>query len=220
MIVLDAAKTTVTDINRALRNAGKSGEEVKVINPQAKHNLGVGILEPVRATFDGSAGYFCGGLCEGPYIHVNGSVGWCAADNLMSGEIIVEKNAGSCAAPGMRGGNLVVKGNIGSRAGQVMKGGNIIVGGNAGFMTGFMMIHGNIVILGDAEDLLGHYIIGGNIYVGGKIKSLGVDAEEAEMSQSDKLFLEKILDHYKLPNRRFRKFVSGKKHHQVGKRVY
>lgn len=221
MITLDADKLSVTEINRALREAGEAGEEVEVINTRARHHLGVGILAPVKVTFRGSVGYFCGGLCDGPVINVLGSVGWCAADNFMSGELIVEKNAGSCVAPGMRGGTLLVKGNIGSRAGQVMKDGNIIVGGNAGFMTGFMLINGNIIILGNAGDLLGHYMIGGSIFVGGQILSLGVDAEEAEVTPGDKLFLEKILDQYKLPNPgRFRKFVSGKKYHHYGKRVY
>lgn len=221
MITLDADKVSVTEINRALRQAVKTGDEVEILNPRARHHLGVGILGEVKATIRGSAGYFCGCLNEGIRLVVEGSVGWYAADNLMAGEIIIEKNAGSCVAPGMRGGTLVVKGNIGSRLGQVMKGGTIVVGGNAAFMTGFMMINGTIVVVGDAGDLVGHYMVGGTVYVGGKVESLGVDAKEVDYTAEDDAYLAELLGRYGIAKpARFRKFVSGQKYHHLGRRVY
>lgn len=221
MITLDADKVSVTEINRALREAVKAGEEVEILNPRARHHLGVGILGELQMTVRGSAGYFCGCLNEDVKLRVEGSVGWFAAENLMSGEFIVEGNAGSCAAPGMRGGTLVVKGNLGSRPGQVMKGGTIIVGGSSGFMTGFMMINGTIVVLGDAGDLVGHYMVGGTIYVGGKVQSLGVDVQEAVYTAEDDFYLNDLLRRYGLLKPlAFRKFVSAQKHHRYGKRVY
>lgn len=221
MITLDADRVSVTEINRALREAVKAGEEVEILNPRARHHLGVGILGELNMTIRGSAGYFCGCLNEGVKLRVEGNVGWFAADNMMSGEFIVEGNAGSCAAPGMRGGVLVVKGHIGSRSGQVMKGGTIIVGGNCGFMTGFMMINGTIVVIGDAGDLVGHYMVGGTIYVGGKVESLGVDAREVDYTDEDDIYLSDLLACYGLPKPpAFRKFVSGQKHHRYGKKVY
>ncbi|SFG40854.1 GXGXG motif-containing protein [Desulfotomaculum arcticum] len=221
MINLDADKLSVTEINRALREAAQAGEEVEVLNPRARHHLGVGILRALQMTVRGSAGYFCGCLNENVKLRVEGSVGWFAADNMMSGEFIVERNAGSCAAPGMRGGNLVVKGNMGSRPGQVMKGGTIIVGQNSGFMTGFMMINGTIVVLGNAGDLVGHYMVGGTIYAGGQVESLGVDVQEAVYTAEDDCYLSELLHCYGLEKPpAFRKFVSAQKHHRYGKRVY
>lgn len=220
MITLDANILSVTEINRALRGAAATGGQAEIVNPRARHHLGVGILGELDLVVRGSAGYFCGCLNEGIRLKVEGSVGWFAADNLMAGEILVERNAGSCAAPGMCGGTLVVKGHMGSRPGQVMKGGSIVVGGNCGFMTGFMMIDGTIVVLGDAGDLVGHYMIGGAIYVGGKVASLGVDAVEADYTPEDDLYLSGLLAPYGLSKPgALRKFVSGQRHHHYGKKV-
>lgn len=220
MITLDADKLTVTEINRSLREAVKEGREVEILNPRARHHLGVGILGELKLAIRGSAGYFCGCLNEGIRLRVEGSVGWFSADNLMAGEIWVEQNAGSCAAPGMCGGTLVVRGHMGSRPGQVMKGGTILVGGNSGFMTGFMMINGTIVVAGDAGDLVGHYMVGGTIYVGGRVESLGVDAREVEYTGEDDLYLAGLMAGYDLPKPpRFRKFISGQRHHRYGKKV-
>lgn len=220
MIILDADKVSVTEINRALRGAVKAGEEVEILNPRAKHHLGVGILGDLNMTIRGSAGYFCGCLNEGLKLRVEGSVGWFSADNLMAGEMIVQGSAGSCAAPGMCGGTLVVQGNMGSRPGQVMKGGTILVGGNSGFMTGFMMINGTLVVVGDVGDLVGHYMVGGAIYVGGSVESIGVDAREVEYGEEDHALLRDLLLRYGLPGPSvFRKFVSGQRHHRYGKKV-
>ncbi|KJS11421.1 MAG: hypothetical protein VR67_14115 [Peptococcaceae bacterium BRH_c8a] len=218
MMILDADKLTVTEINRSLRDASGTGEKVEIVNPRSRHHLGVGILGQLEMAIRGSAGYFCGCLSEGLRLRVGGSVGWFAADNLMSGEIIIERNAGSCAAPGMCGGTLVVKGHLGSRPGQVMKGGTIIVGGNSGFMTGFMMINGTIVVLGDAGDLVGHYMVGGAIYVAGKVESLGVDVIETAYTTEDDECLAGLLESYGLAKPgSFRKFVSGQRHHHYGR---
>ena len=40
-----------------------------VLNPGARHSLGVGILTRCRITFEGSLGYFGLGLIDGPEIH-------------------------------------------------------------------------------------------------------------------------------------------------------
>ena len=48
-----------------------------MLNPSARHSLGVGILTRCRITFDGSLGYFGVGLIDGPEVQINGRVGWC-----------------------------------------------------------------------------------------------------------------------------------------------
>jgi glutamate synthase domain-containing protein 3 len=71
--------------------------DVTILNPSARHSLGVGILTRCRVTFEGSLGYFGCGLIDGPEVQVNGRVGWSVAENMMSGVVVIESNAGSLA---------------------------------------------------------------------------------------------------------------------------
>ena len=48
-VVLDCAGKSTTEINRFLRAAARDGiAEVEIVNPDARHNLGVCITDPVR----------------------------------------------------------------------------------------------------------------------------------------------------------------------------
>jgi glutamate synthase domain-containing protein 3 len=186
----DAADMEITDINIKIRDLMKSGHgTITVKNPRAKHSLGVGILNRLQLNFEGSLGYFGGGLNDGANIRISGRVGWSCAENMMAGTIIIEKNAGSLFGAAIRGGDLVCKGQAGARVGIDQKGGTIIVGGSVGAFTGFMMQRGRMIILGDASDNLGDSMYDGTIYVGGKIASLGVDCVETEMTDLDKRYL-------------------------------
>ena len=113
----------------------------------------------------------------------------------------------------MRGGRLVIQGDAGSRCGIAMKGGTIVVGGNTGYMTGFMMQKGRIVVCGDAGEALGDSLYEGRLYVRGKIKSLGSDAVEAELSLDDIEMLTSAIAEVNTnaSPADFRKIVSGKK---------
>jgi glutamate synthase domain-containing protein 3 len=72
-----------------------------------------------------------------------------------------------------------------------------------------------MVILGDADDNLGDSMYDGIIYVGGNIKSLGVDAVPAEMTDLDVIWLKRKLAMYGLeaPHgvENMQKIVAGKK---------
>ena len=61
-----------------------------MLNPSARHSLGVGILTRCRITFEGSLGYFGVGLIDGPEVQINGRVGWSVAENMMSGVVVIE----------------------------------------------------------------------------------------------------------------------------------
>ena len=95
-----------------------------------------------------------------------------------------------------------------------MKGGTIIVGGDTGALTGFMMQRGRMVFCGDAGKNLGDSMYDGTIFVGGDIKSLGVDAVEAELTDLDQAWLTRKLTQYDLcPSKgvsHFTKVVAGK----------
>ena len=187
-------------------------KDVTVLNPSARHSLGVGILTRCRITFEGSLGYFGVGLVDGAEFQINGRVGWSVAENMMSGVVVIEGNAGSLAGAALRGGDLVVKGQVGARTGIDQKGGTIIVLGDAGSMTGFMMQRGRQIICGDAGPGLGDSMYDGTIYVGGKVTSLGIDCVEGEWTDADTEFVERKFRIYGLGTPpELQKFVCGKK---------
>jgi methylamine---glutamate N-methyltransferase subunit B len=185
--------------------------EVTVLNPSAKHSLGVGILTRCRIIFDGSLGYFGLGLIDGPEVQVKGRVGWSACENMMSGVVVIDGNAGSLTGAAIRGGDLVVKGRVGARTGIDQKGGTIIVLGSAGSMTGFMMQRGRMIILGDVGPGLGDSMYDGTIYVGGKVKALGIDCVPGEWTDADSELVERKFRIYGLGSPpALEKFVCGK----------
>jgi glutamate synthase domain-containing protein 3 len=210
----DARELSTRLINLELRRVlyEEGVEDVTVLNPGAKHSLGVGILTRCRITFDGSLGYFGCGLVDGPEIRINGRVGWSACENMMSGVVTVESNAGSLTGAAIRGGDLVVKGKVGARTGIDQKGGTIIVLGDAGTMTGFMMQRGRQIICGDVGAGLGDSMYDGTIYVAGTVKSLGIDCVPGEWTDADTELIErKFRIHGLGPPPELKKFVCGKK---------
>ena len=212
--VIDAADLTPRKINAELRWLiyEQGITDVTVLNPSARHSLGVAILTRCRIRFEGSLGYFGCGLIDGPEVEITGRVGWSVAENMMSGVVVVENNAGSLAGAALRGGDLVVKSDVGARTGIDQKGGTIIVLGNAASMTGFMMQRGRQIICGDVGPGLGDSMYDGTIYVGGNVASLGVDCVEAEWDDADTELVERKFSIYGLgAPPKLRKFVCGKK---------
>ena len=212
----DAANMTARDINAKIRALMAEGiGSIRVDNPGAKHSVAVGILNRLRLTIAGSLGYFGCGLIDGPVVRITGRVGWSCAENMMSGAVVVDKNAGSTFGAAIRGGDLVCRGDVGARTGVCMKGGTILVGGRSGAFSGFMMQRGRMIILGDARANLGDTMYDGLIFVGGKIASLGVDATEAEITESDIRWLSAKLAIYgmEFPNgaENMKKIVSAKR---------
>jgi methylamine---glutamate N-methyltransferase subunit B len=211
--VFDARNLTTRQINLELRSLlyEQGVKDVTVLNPGAKHSLGVGILTRCRITFDGSLGYFGCGLIDGPEIHVKGRVGWSACENMMSGVVVIDGNAGSLTGAALRGGDLVVKGRVGARTGIDQKGGTIVVLGDAGSMTGFMLQRGRQILCGNVGPGLGDSMYDGTIYVAGKVASLGIDCVPGEWGESDTELIERKFRIYGLGQPpRFQKFVCGK----------
>ncbi|MBM3666092.1 MAG: GXGXG motif-containing protein [Actinobacteria bacterium] len=187
-------------------------KEITVLNPRARHSLGVAILARCKLRFEGSLGYFGCGLIDGPEVEITGRVGWSVAENMMSGTVVVEGNAGSLAGAAMRGGDLVVKGDLGARTGIDQKGGTIITLGNAASMTGFMMQRGRQIICGDVGPGLGDSMYDGTIYVGGEVAALGIDCVPGEWTDADTELIERKFEIYGLGNPpELKKFVCGKK---------
>ena len=148
---IDAENRSANEVNLNIRTLMEEGYgSITILNPGAKHSLGVGILSRLNLRFEGSLGYFGCGLLDGPNVVVTGRVGWSCAENMMAGTLVIEKNAGSTFGAAIRGGDLVCKGDVGSRTGIDQKGGTILVGGRSGAFSGFMMQRGRMVILCDA----------------------------------------------------------------------
>ena len=148
MVTIDLANTSVREANEFIRKYGADGTDVELVNPDARHHLGVGLVHPINVRIRGSAGYFCAGLTDAARFEVDNNVGWGVGDNMYSGRVVVRGNAGAIPGVAIRGAEIVVHGNMGSRAGQVMKAGTLACAGNANFMAGYMMYGGRIVILG------------------------------------------------------------------------
>jgi glutamate synthase domain-containing protein 3 len=204
---------TTREINRQLRAAVAAGHrELRVLDPDARHNLGVALLQPVHVVFEGSVGYYGAGMMDGAHVEVRGSAGWGAGESMLGGTLVIDGNAGSGVAASIRGGTVVVRGDAAARAGVSMKGGTLLIGGGCGSMAGFMMQKGRIVVCGDAGDALADSMYEGVVFVGGRIEALGNDAVIEEPSAGDAAWLNETLAAYAVPApAAFRKAVSGRK---------
>ena len=210
MAIVDLAQLSVRDANELIRQHGEMGEDVDVVNPDARHHIGVGLTHPITLRVRGSAGYFCGGLTDGPRIEVDANAGWGLADNMLSGSIIVRGNASAISGVAIRGADVVVHGNIGSRAGQVMKEGTLCAGGNASFMAGYMMYGGRLIICGDSGEQVGQDMAGGSIYVGGRVQSLGTDAMVTDLDVGEVEELEEFLAFHEVSfSGKFQKIINA-----------
>ena len=212
MVSIDAAQLSTRELNIKLNALVEDNQDVKIINPRARHNVVVGILKKCQITVEGSLGYYCASLLDGPTVCIEGNSGWALGENLMNGVIRLSKDAGGSVGASMRGGEIFVGRNAGARAGISMKGGTLIIKGNAGFLTGFMMQKGTIIVCGDVGDAVGDSMYEGVIYVGGKITSLGNDAKIANPTQTELSVIDKKLKKNNITGSyKFKKIISEKK---------
>ena len=198
MVTIDLAHTSVREANERIRRYGADGTDVELVNPDARHHLGVGLVHPINVRIRGSAGYFCAGLTDAARFEVDNNVGWGVGDNMYTGRVVVRGNAGAIPGVAIRGAEIVIHGNMGSRAGQVMKAGTLACAGHANFMAGYMMYGGRIIILGDSGEKVGEDMTGGHIFVGGKVQELGSDAERVDLDEGEDDDLRAFLDRYEL----------------------
>jgi glutamate synthase domain-containing protein 3 len=210
---IDCREKSTREINCLLREAIAAGHrEIRVLEPDARHNLGVALLQPVHIVFEGSVGYYCAGMMDGAHVEIRGSAGWGTAESMLSGTVIIEGNAGSGVAASIRGGTVAVRGDAAARAGVSMKGGTLLIGGNCGYMAGFMMQKGRIIICGTAGEAVADSMYEGVVFVGGQIAELGNDAVLGEPSSEEQAALRDLLATYQLSAPvGFKKVVSGRK---------
>ena len=198
MVQIDLAEIPVRQANERIREFAAKGEDIDILNPDARHHIGVGLTEPVTVRVHGSAGYFCAGLTDSARFEIESNVGWGLGDNMYTGSVVVGGNASAIAGVAIRGAEVVIKGNMGSRAGQVMKAGTLMCCGNANFMAGYMMYGGRIIILGDSGERVGEDMAAGEIYVGSKVLSLGSAAELTDIASAEVDSIREFLDRYEI----------------------
>ena len=217
MVALDLAELSVREANERIRAAGAAGDDVEILNPDARHHIGVGLIHPITVRVLGSAGYFCAGLSDQAHFEVEHNVGWGLGDNMYSGSVVVGGNAGAIPGVAIRGAEIIVRGNMGSRAGQVMKAGTLCCAGNANFMAGYMMYGGRIIILGDSGERVGEDMTRGDIFVAGKIGNLGSDAKLTDTDSAEIDDIREFLDRYEIPFKgNFQKIVNAGKNLRYG----
>lgn len=175
--VIEAGARPIREVNREIRQALNAGRKVRVTNTRSRHNLGVGLPKGSSIRFEGSVGYYCGGLNAGSRIEIERNCGWALGEGMSGGDITVGGYAGNAVGSAMVGGLIHVKGDTGPRCGIAMKAGTIIVEGKIGYLAGFMAHTGRIIAIGGADEACGDSLWGGEVWVAGPIKSLGVDSK-------------------------------------------
>ncbi len=212
-IVIDVGKRHIREINEELQEACKSGKPIRVVNTLSRHNLGVGLPDGADITFEGSVGYFCGGLNTGSKLRIERNSGWATGEGMAKGHIQVDGRAGMSCGAAMIGGTIHVKGDAGPRCGVAMKGGNIVVEGKIGYQSGFMAHSGKIIALGGAGESCADALWEGEVWVAGPVESLGVDVDVVEPTAEEVAEVDAILEPLGLVDsaRDWRKMVSGQR---------
>lgn len=222
MTTIDCDGKITRTINQEIRRLMEEGvEEIRILNPAARHSLGVGLVRPIRLVFGGSVGYYCAGMIDGPAVSIHGSAGWGVGEGMMAGTIIVEQHAGNGAAASIRGGTVVIRGDAAARTGIAMKGGTVIVGGSVGYMSGFMMQKGTLIVCGDAGEALGDSMYEGVIFVAGQVAELGNDAVVQTPTPDEMQVITEQLARYGVDHPdEFKKIVAGRRLWNFDKREW
>ena len=211
--VVDVGKRHIKEINEEIQAVAQNGKDIRVINTLSRHNLGVGLPDGAQISFEGSVGYYCGGLNVGAHITIGGNAGWACGEGMSKGLITVGGYCGMSCGAAMMGGTIHVKGDAGPRCGVAMKGGNIVVEGKIGYQSGFMAHSGRIIALGGAGESCADALWEGDVWVAGEVESLGVDVHVLEPTAEEVAEVDAILDPLGLKDnsRNWRKMVSGQR---------
>lgn len=213
MKYIEAGKRHIRDVNRDIQAALAAGEEVTVTDTLSRHNLGVGLPKTGKINFEGSVGYYCGGLNTGCEVNVERNAGWALGEGMSGGKITVGGYAGMSCGAAMIDGLIHVKGDAGPRCGVAMKGGNIVVEGKIGYQSGFMSHAGRIIALGGAGESCADALWQGEVWVAGPVESLGVDVKVVEPTAEEVAEVDALLDPLGLKDasRDWRKMISGQR---------
>jgi glutamate synthase domain-containing protein 3 len=191
-LTFDLRADSVRELNRFLHGPEGTGR-IRVVNPDGRHAIAVGVDADCEVEIDGHVGYYCAGMNQRATIRVHGNCGVGVAENMMSGQVIVDGSASQAAGATARGGLLVIHGDASARCGISLKGADIVVRGSVGHMSGFMAQRGCLVVCGDAGEALGDSLYEARLYVRGTVEGLGADCVEKEMREEHLAQLRELL---------------------------
>ena len=212
-LTIDVGDRHIREINEEMQTAVATGKPVTVTNTLSRHNLGIGLPPGANLRFEGSVGYYCGGLNTGATIDIERNAGWALAEGMSAGKVTVGGYAGMSCGAAMTGGTIHVRGDAGPRCGVAMKGGDIIVEGKIGYQAGFMAHAGRIIALGGAGASCADALWQGEVWVAGEIESLGVDVKVVEPTAEQVAEIDEVLEPLGLADssRSWKKMVSGER---------
>lgn len=213
VVTFDLARTPLREVNRFLHGPLDGVQRVVIENPDGAHSIAAGVDAPVDIEIRGHVGYYAAGMNQRARVRVTGNAGPGVGENMMSGRVDVDGFASVAAGASAHGGLLVIRGDAGLRCGISLKGADIVVGGSVGPFSAFMAQAGRIVVCGDAGDALGDSLYEAVIYLRGHAASLGADAEEQPMAESDRAALAQLLKAAGLPHdpAQFRRIGSARR---------
>ena len=176
----DLRRETVRELNQRL-HADQADGRVRVVHPDGRHSIAVGLDESYEVEIEGHVGYYCAGMNKLANVRISGNCGVGVAENMMSGSVVVSRSASQSAGASARGGLLVIHGDASARCGISLKGADVVVRGSVGHMGAFMAQKGCLVVCGDAGDALGDSLYEARLYVRGSVAGLGADCVAKEM---------------------------------------
>jgi glutamate synthase domain-containing protein 3 len=191
-LTFDLRSDTVRELNGALHGPDARGL-IRVVNPDGRHAIAVGIDADCEVEIAGHVGYYCAGMNKRATVRIRGNCGVGVAENMMSGMVVVEGSASQAAGATARGGLLVIHGDASARCGISLKGADIVVRGSVGHMSAFMAQRGALVVCGDAGDALGDSLYEARLYVRGAVAGLGADCIAKEMRDEHLTQLRELL---------------------------
>ena len=212
-LTIDVGDRHIREINEEMQTAVATGKPVTVTNTLSRHNLGIGLPPGANLRFEGSVGYYCGGLNTGATIDIERNAGWALAEGMSAGKVTVGGYAGMSCGAAMTGGTIHVRGDAGPRCGVAMKGGDIIVEGKIGYQSGFMAHAGRIIALGGAGESCADALWQGEVWVAGEIESLGVDVKVVEPTAEQVAQIDEVLAPLGLADssRNWKRMISGER---------
>ena len=212
-VIIDVGKRHIREINEEIQAAANAGKSMRVVNTLSRHNLGVGLPPNCDISFEGSVGYYCGGLNTGAKVTIEANAGWALAEGMSDGQVTVGGYAGMSCGAAMMGGTIHVKGDAGPRCRVAMKGGNIVVEGKIGYQSGFMAHSGKIIALGGAGASCADALWEGEVWVAGDVESFGVDVKVIEPTAEEVAEVEAILKPLGIDDSSldWRKMISGQR---------
>lgn len=211
--VIDVGDRPIREVHQELLAAAQAGGRIVVRNTLSRHNLGVGLPPGCLVRFEGSVGYYCGGLNTGATIDIERNAGWGCGEAMSEGHITIGGYAGMSVGAAMLGGTIHVRGDCGPRVGVAMKGGNIVVEGKIGYQSGFMAHGGKIIALGGAGASCADALWEGEVWVTGDVRDLGVDAVVTEPTPEQVAEVDAILEPLGLKDtsRDWRRIIAGQR---------